>query len=346
MTTIRFEKTTAAGPFTRIPALPIIPATTTQPGGIGRLSAISASLRAMLLTPKNIKSANEPIHLKQNKRPDPINEPIRDPNEPIYRAIEPTLEPNEPNHLASSSMTPIQPLLPRKKIKTAVRTHQPHENTRPATNFEPNLTPFQTHSSSIRTHFYPVSPSNRPSPRRHLAATPTLTLSAHGDSVRPLIFLVKEKSLISLPAICLVLILSLAGQSLADDAVLPDGKGRDAVENACTVCHSADRIMRQAMTLDQWRSELRTMVENGASLNPDEWEPVVAYLVKNFGPKVNVNTASAAQISAGLQFTAAEADAIVAYRLANGTFKDIKELARVPGLDAKKIGSQETRIVF
>jgi competence protein ComEA len=142
------------------------------------------------------------------------------------------------------------------------------------------------------------------------------------------------------------MILAAAGWALADDVVLPDGKGREAVENACTVCHTAERIARQTLTVDQWRSEVRTMVENGASLNPNEWEPVVAYLVKNFGPKVDVNKSTAREISAGLQLTMAEAEAIVAYRTANGAFKDVKDMEKIPGLDAKKIAAQENRIAF
>jgi competence protein ComEA len=140
--------------------------------------------------------------------------------------------------------------------------------------------------------------------------------------------------------------LASAGYILADDLVLPDGKGRDAVENACTVCHTADRIMRQTMTADQWRSEVRTMVENGASLNPDEWEPVVAYLTKNFGPKVNVNKDTAQQIATGLQLSNAEAEAIVAYRSANGAFKEFRDLQKVSGLDITKLTTQENRIAF
>lgn len=141
-------------------------------------------------------------------------------------------------------------------------------------------------------------------------------------------------------------ILTATGLAFAQDVVLPDGKGRDAVENACTVCHTAERITKQSLTVDQWRSEVRTMVENGASLNPDEWDPVVAYLVKNFGPKISVNKGTAQEISVGLQLTPAEADAIVAYRTANGAFKDLRDLAKVPGLDAKKIAAQENRIAF
>jgi competence ComEA-like helix-hairpin-helix protein len=150
--------------------------------------------------------------------------------------------------------------------------------------------------------------------------------------------------LLRVPA-CL-LIVAAGAYILADDLILPDGKGRDAVENACTVCHTADRIMRQSLTADQWRSEVRTMVENGASLNPDEWEPVVAYLTKNFGPKVNVNRDSAQDIAAGLQLSKAEAEAIVAYRAANGAFKELKDLQKVPGLDTAKLTTQEKRIAF
>ena len=148
-------------------------------------------------------------------------------------------------------------------------------------------------------------------------------------------------------SVCLVLTLAGAACVFAeDDVVLPDGKGRDAVENACTVCHTAERIAKQSLTADQWRSEVRTMVENGASLNPNEWDPVVAYLTKNFGPRVNVNKDTAQELAAGLQLTTAEADAIVTYRTANGAFKEVKDLEKVPGLDAKKIEQQENHIAF
>ena len=133
------------------------------------------------------------------------------------------------------------------------------------------------------------------------------------------------------------------------DVILPEGKGKDSVEAACTECHTADRIVRQTLTIDQWRGTIREMVENGAALNPEEWEPVAAYLAKNFGPgrpKVNVNKDSAKEISAGLLWTTAEAEAIVAYRLTNGAFKELKDLEKVPGLDAKQLAEQKDRITF
>lgn len=132
----------------------------------------------------------------------------------------------------------------------------------------------------------------------------------------------------------------------ADDVELPDGKGRDAVEAACTVCHTAERIAKQRLTQDQWRSTLREMIENGASLNPDQWEPVVAYLAKNFGPKVNVNSGTAEQLAAGLHLTTPEAQAIVACRTVKGAFKDLADLEKVPGLDARKIEAERDQIEF
>jgi len=175
-----------------------------------------------------------------------------------------------------------------------------------------------------------------------------LTFRHQGDSFKTVIRLVKGIDRIprGRPARAFVMTFVAASLALPQDAILPDGKGREKVENACTVCHSADRIMAQHMTVDQWRSEVRTMVENGASLGPDEWEPVVVYLSKNFGPPINLNSATAKQIVEGSPFSEAEATAIIAWRAANGRFNDIKDVKKVPGVDQKKIDAQQTRITF
>lgn len=152
--------------------------------------------------------------------------------------------------------------------------------------------------------------------------------------------------------ILLTAILACGGLAFADTD-LPEGKGKDLVESACSQCHGFERIVRQSMTAEQWRGTLREMLENGATLNPDDWDAVVAYLAKNFGPdnkpsaaKVNVNKGTAEEISAGLALTSAEAGAIVAYRGENGAFKDFEDLEKVPGLDSKKIGDRKDRIAY
>jgi competence ComEA-like helix-hairpin-helix protein len=151
-----------------------------------------------------------------------------------------------------------------------------------------------------------------------------------------------------LSALCAATLYASAFALPGTGADLPDGPGRDAVEAACTVCHTADRITKQKLTAEQWRGTVREMIENGASLDPDQWEPVIAYLARNFGPAphINVNKASAREISDALGLTPAEAEAIVTYRTANGPFRDLSDLRKVPGPEAKKIDAAKDRIGF
>jgi hypothetical protein len=65
---------------------------------------------------------------------------------------------------------------------------------------------------------------------------------------------------------------------------LPEGKGKDAVENTCTDCHSLERVKAQHLDEEGWNSTVREMIENGASINADDIKLIVSYLAKNFGP--------------------------------------------------------------
>jgi hypothetical protein len=145
--------------------------------------------------------------------------------------------------------------------------------------------------------------------------------------------------------VCL-LITSLAA---AQDSGLPEGKGRDAVENTCLECHSIRRIKAQHLDEEGWNSTIRQMIENGASINPDDVKVIVDYLTKNFGPetakKVNVNKAAAGEIAAALGLTAEEATVIVEYRTRDGNFKDLSALEKVGNL-AAKIEAKKALIEF
>jgi uncharacterized protein YukJ len=128
----------------------------------------------------------------------------------------------------------------------------------------------------------------------------------------------------------------------AADSNLPEGKGKDLVEDTCTECHSLRRIKIQHLDEQGWNNILREMVENGAAIDPEDKKTIVEYLAKNLGPdkKVNVNKADADEISAILQVTLVEANAIVRYRSANGAFKDLLTLEKASGaadkIEAKK----------
>ncbi len=145
----------------------------------------------------------------------------------------------------------------------------------------------------------------------------------------------------------LYFLLLLCSFVAAADSDLPDGKGKDAVENNCTECHTVERIKAQRLDEEGWNGIIREMMESGAAVNPDDIKVIVDYLAKNFGPdkKVNVNKAAATEIAAVLKLAPAEADSIVQYRAQHGNFRNLTELEKVDGL-AEKIEAKKAVIEF
>jgi competence protein ComEA len=130
---------------------------------------------------------------------------------------------------------------------------------------------------------------------------------------------------------------------------LPDGKGKDLVENTCGSCHGLDVVVAQHATKDGWSSIVDYMVSRGATGTPDELQTIVAYLAKNFPPlpaATNVNKATSMDLQTQLELTAKDADAIVKYRMDHGDFKDFDSLTKVPGVDVAKLTAKKDSIVF
>lgn len=142
--------------------------------------------------------------------------------------------------------------------------------------------------------------------------------------------------------------------AVAFGQTLPDGAGKDATEKMCLPCHGLENVVKARLTKDRWAKEVDDMVARGATGTDDEIDQVISYLATNFGPgaateiktKINVNTAASASIAAALGLSTRDAAAIVSYRNANGRFKDLQDLAKVPGIDAKKVESAKDRIEF
>src|SRR3954453_24117137 len=78
-----------------------------------------------------------------------------------------------------------------------------------------------------------------------------------------------------------LLMIALAAATASD---LPEGKGKDAVENTCTDGPSLHGIKTQHLNKEGWNSIIHEMIENGASINSDDVKLIVDYLTKNFGP--------------------------------------------------------------
>jgi competence ComEA-like helix-hairpin-helix protein len=146
------------------------------------------------------------------------------------------------------------------------------------------------------------------------------------------------------PALLLVIFaLPLAAQ----DEDLPEGKGKETLENTCTECHGLDKALTELRNRERWRSIAVTMRAKGATMTDDELNTLVEYLYQNFGKdEVNINKAPAKEIESVLQIAAKDAETIVRYRQAKGPFKEWADVAKVEGIDTGRIAAKKERIIF
>jgi hypothetical protein len=126
---------------------------------------------------------------------------------------------------------------------------------------------------------------------------------------------------------------------------LPEGPGKSVFENTCGGCHGADIVIGQTGTRDVWQDTVDSMRSRGALGTDEDFKTIVNYLTTYFGVPVNVNTAAAKELVDNLNLTSAEADAIVKAR-DKSKFKDYSDLAKVDGLDMKKLDPIKSRIKF
>lgn len=153
------------------------------------------------------------------------------------------------------------------------------------------------------------------------------------------------------------LLLALTGLAQQDKGVqttkpeLPPGEGRELLLKNCVGCHQITVVTSQHKSESKWTDTIVEMRNRGANGTDEDMEQIIHYLTANFGPesaavRVNVNSASSAEIVSGLSLSKAEADAIVDYRSKNGKYKDIAGLKQVPSLDAAKIDAVKEKIEF
>ncbi|SEB99640.1 ComEA family DNA-binding protein [Terriglobus roseus] len=132
---------------------------------------------------------------------------------------------------------------------------------------------------------------------------------------------------------------------------LPPGAGHDAFVRVCNGCHVTALVTSQRKSADDWASVVIEMRNRGAVGSDQDLEDIVGYLAANFGPaaapvRVNVNSASAAEIAGALSLPLAQGNAIVEFREKSGKFKDITALEQVPGADTAKMEAAKDRIDF
>jgi competence protein ComEA len=140
----------------------------------------------------------------------------------------------------------------------------------------------------------------------------------------------------------LIFVVAAAGLAQTE---LPDAPAKETVKRICANCHEMETVIASRRTKIGWERITEDMVSRGAMGSDDEMAAVIDYLTANFG-KLNVNTASAAEIAKTLGFTEKEAAAIVAWREQNGKFKTFEDLQKVPGVSAEKLKEKRASIAF
>jgi competence protein ComEA len=154
----------------------------------------------------------------------------------------------------------------------------------------------------------------------------------------------------------------LIGLAFAANAQsLPPGESKGLVQQQCVGCHSIKVVTSKRASRPQWGTIVDQMVTRGAEISDDDIPAVVDYLAKNFGPTkgpadtekspprtepVNVNRVAAAELAAELELSEEDSRSIVSYRERNGNFKEWQDLAKVPGINIKRIEANKDRLVF
>jgi competence protein ComEA len=113
----------------------------------------------------------------------------------------------------------------------------------------------------------------------------------------------------------------------------------------CNKCHDAARITAMRRTSTEWEEVINKMIEKGATGSEKDFETIYTYVLRYFG-KIYINNATADDVTAVLGLSKKDAEAIVAYRKANGSFADFDAIKKVPDIDLKKLDEQKDAVAF
>jgi competence protein ComEA len=144
-------------------------------------------------------------------------------------------------------------------------------------------------------------------------------------------------------AAVLAMVSAVALSATVQDA--PPDKGAETFTAVCSKCHPPDRIVAIRRTKSQWEETLDKMTKLGAQINDDNYETLMDYLLRQYG-KININRGESKDIALVVHLSVPDADVIVKYRTEHGDFADFDALAKVPGIDVKKLEENKAAISF
>ena len=115
-------------------------------------------------------------------------------------------------------------------------------------------------------------------------------------------------------------------------------------KTVCGACHTPGMVS-DIRTEDEWKETVDHMISIGAKGTDEQLEAVMRVLWRTL-TKVNVNTATAEQLTLVLDISEATARAVVKYRASHGSLKTLDDLKKVPGINAAKLDERKDRVVF
>jgi competence protein ComEA len=146
-----------------------------------------------------------------------------------------------------------------------------------------------------------------------------------------------------------IILLGLVGIALCAQEI-PEGTGREETIKLCSQCHELARSISLRQDRDGWSTTMNKMVAFGMKGTPKDFALILDYLAKTYPaedvPRVNVNTARAIELEAGLSLRRSQAAALIAYREKNGPLKSMDDLKKIPALAAAKLDAKRHRIAF
>jgi hypothetical protein len=63
-----------------------------------------------------------------------------------------------------------------------------------------------------------------------------------------------------------------------------EDRGQRLVEDICSLCHEWQRVKNYPKTKEQWTGTIKGMIFEGAPVTDEEFNLIVDYLAKNYGP--------------------------------------------------------------
>ena len=143
---------------------------------------------------------------------------------------------------------------------------------------------------------------------------------------------------------------------------LPPGKGALIVQSNCSSCHALSVVTSKRASKPQWTQLVNLMITRGSQIADQDIQTVIDYLAANFnessappadvaransGSKlINVNAATAKQLSFAFGLSSEEAEAVVEYRAQHGKIRDWAALTRMPGVPASKFKEKKNLITY